>query len=103
MGDDRQPDPRAVVAGVGGAPETFEGVGELVLGEPWPAIEDVHADDPGRGSVDDDLDGAARRRRGDGVVEVVVEDLVERAGDRRGDDATTVDDVDADALLLGER
>ena len=32
------------MAGVGGAPEAFEGVGELVLGEPRAAIEDVHAD-----------------------------------------------------------
>ena len=41
VGDDRQADPGAVVAGVGRAPEALEGVGELLVGQSRPAVEDV--------------------------------------------------------------
>ncbi len=43
VGDDRQPDPRALVAGVGSAPEPLEGMGQLLVAQSRPAIEDVDA------------------------------------------------------------
>ena len=91
------------MVGVGRPPESIEGVGELVVRETRAAVQDVHPRRPTRRGVDDDLDRARRWGHGDGVVEIVVEDLVERTrhGQRRR--LAPVDDLDADLLFLGER